>query len=107
MATRRRGPDEALFGVPHVKGSAEVSVERSIAEWRAAGRVIDPATSRMLRAQGFAVDLAVAKRDAWQVGNATKGYLELVDGFGLIAKAAGADPFVEAMTAAMAADDAR
>jgi hypothetical protein len=105
------GPDPAaLFDVPdpfaagHRKGSAELAVEDTIAGWVRAGRDIDPATSRMLRAQGFAVDLAIGRRDAWQVGNATRGYLDLVNGFGLVTLEAVADPFAAAMREAMAAD---
>jgi hypothetical protein len=102
----RRPVDDALFGAPdRAKGARERAVELSIAKWRKEGREIDAATSSMLRAQGFAVDVAMAKADPWQVGNATKGYLELVDGFGLVNRTAGADPFVDAMNAAMAADD--
>lgn len=109
MSTSNRGPrrpvDDGLFGTPdRAKGPRERAVEVAIARWRRAGRDIDAATSSMLRAQGFAVDLAMEKRDPWQVGNATKVYLELVDGFGLVNRTAGADPFVEAMNAAMAAD---
>jgi hypothetical protein len=110
VSTSPRGPrralDDALFAAPdRVKGAGERAVERSLTGWRKAGREIDPAMSSMLRAQGFAVDLAIAKGDPWQVGNATKVYLELVGGFGLIARAGGTDPFVEAMNAAMAAAD--
>jgi hypothetical protein len=102
----RRPVDDGLFASPdRAKGARERAVEISIAAWRKAGRDIDAATSAMLRAQGFAVDLAMAKADPWQVGNATKVYLELVDGFGLVNRTAGADPFVDAMNAAMAADD--
>lgn len=96
--------DSALFDMARPKGATERAVERSLALWRAGGRDLDPITSRMLRIQGHAVDLAQGKADPWQIGNANRVLLELMAGVGLVSAAAAADP-VETLLAQIMADD--
>ena len=95
--TSRRPPAEAappLFALPaRTRGAAERAVEKDLREWRAAGRKIDAVISKTLRAQAHAVDLAEAKADPWQVGNANRVLLELMRGYGLVETGNALDPF--------------
>lgn len=94
--TARRPPADpaALFGIPpRARGATERAVEKDLREWRAAGRKIDAVISKTLRAQAHAVDLAEAKADPWQVGNANRVLLELMRGYGLVETGNALDPF--------------
>lgn len=87
-------PATALFAVPdRSKGATERAIEKDLAGWRAAGRHIDAVISKALRAQAHAVDIAEAKADPWQVGNANRVLLELMRGFGLVDTTNTSDPF--------------
>jgi hypothetical protein len=95
--------DSALFGLPpRPRGRHERAMEATIREWRAAGKVIDPAMSVSLRSQAAAVDLAFDKRDYWHIGNANRVLAELRREY--VDRVAGADPF-DRFLQEMTADD--
>ena len=98
-------PSPALFDAPTTPvGPAERAAADAIAAWIAADE-LEPVLAFPIRAQARAVDLAVAQRDPWHIGKASRSFVDLLTSLGLVTKRADAtaDPF-EAMLAAMAAE---
>ena len=97
-------PSPGLFDAPTTPiGPAERSAAEAITAWIAAGE-LEAVLAFPIRAQARAIDLAVAGRDPWQIGKASRSFVDLLTSLGLVHRGdATADPF-EAMIAALTAE---
>jgi hypothetical protein len=82
----------ALFEVGHKPGPSENAMRASLAEWRRAGRVIDPSMSSELRTAARAVDLARAE-GTWALANAIRVVVQARVAYGLATAGPADDPF--------------